>query len=41
MLHHKNRIPQITHLFESAKEFLVVPLVKPNTRFVQDIEHAG
>ena len=41
MLHHEHRIAQIAHPAQGIQEAAVVAWMKPDARFVKDIEHAG
>ena len=40
MLHHDERIPQVSQMLERRQEAVVVPLMQPDARLVQDIEHS-
>ena len=39
MFDNKESVPQITKMLECGKEFVIIPLVKADTRFVKDIEY--
>ena len=40
VFHHDDRVAQVSQLFERGNQFLVVPLVEPDTGFVQNVEYA-
>ena len=39
MLYDHHRVALVTQGLEGCYEFAVVPLVKPDARFVEDVEH--
>ena len=40
MFHHDQGVSQVTHLFQGSDQLGVVPLVQPDARLIQDIEHS-
>ena len=40
MFHNNQRIAQVTQVFERLEQPRIVSLVKPDGRFIQDIQHA-